>query len=42
MALARQVLGRLTQVPRMTAARSLSLSQPFMDKVTPDIVTNIV
>jgi len=34
MALARQVLGRLTQVPRMTATRSLSLGQPSMDKPT--------
>lgn len=38
MALARQVLGRLTQVPRMTATRSLSLGQPSMDKVTAAIV----
>ena len=34
MALARQVLGRLTQVPRLAAVRSLSSSQPLMDKVT--------
>jgi len=34
MALARQLLGRLSQVPRMTSARCLSSSQPVMDKVT--------
>jgi len=34
MALARQALGRLTQVPRLTSIRSLSITHPVLDKAT--------
>ena len=41
MALARQLLGRLTQVPRMTSTRCLSSSQPVMDKVTSELLQTL-